>query len=89
MPQKKKPLHSVFSMSRTQLQPLIGAHNGKKLLLTAEVEEVLQADIEHHGDTGQCRERRHHLAGFELRQHGSGQTGVFAQVDQGDFLPQA
>jgi hypothetical protein len=29
-----------------------------------------------------------HCAGFELRQHGRGKTGVFTQIDEGDFLSQ-
>lgn len=57
--------------------------------VTAAAEEVVETDIEDHGDAAEGGESGDHLPVLELGEHGRGKSGVLAEVGQRDLLPEA
>ncbi|MCU1233436.1 MAG: hypothetical protein JWP63_1403 [Candidatus Solibacter sp.] len=70
-------------------QALGAADEREGLLAAAIAEEMIEADIEKHGDAREGGEGRHELAVLELREHGGGESRVLAEIDERDFLAQA
>src|SRR5579883_676552 len=68
--------------------PLPFTNHQEELALPLVREEVVEAHIKNHADAGKRRQRRGEFPVLQLRQHGGGQPGVFAEVYQAHFLPQ-
>ena len=66
-----------------------GANDGEELAVFLIAEEMVEADVEDHGDAGEGGKRGDELAVFELAQKGGGEAGVFAEIDKGDFFAEA
>lgn len=69
-----------------ELHAFAGADDVEHAVFAAIGEEVIDADIEDHGDAGEGGEGRDELAILELGEHGGGDAGVAAEVHEGDFL---
>src|SRR5208283_2912115 len=55
-----------------EFQSLFSPDNRKRLPQALVREEVVESDIEDHGNARQCRQRRYELAVLQLRQHRRG-----------------
>lgn len=80
-------LRSVGTVRKAQA---FGAsHEGEGLLAAAVAEEVIETNVEDHGNPRQRRERGKEMSIFELGEHRGGKAGVLAEIDEGNLLAKA